>query len=72
MSSWRQSTASRAGAAASSVSTAVPMPPPVSTSDAPARRGLDVHQLGDQPGRDRLGQQARVVVNEYLRRAHRG
>src|SRR5215831_14533941 len=34
MSRWRQSTASRAGAAASSASTAVPIPPPVSTSDA--------------------------------------
>src|SRR5439155_536873 len=34
MTSRRQSTASLAGAAASSASTAVPIPPPVSTSDA--------------------------------------
>src|SRR5262249_19364436 len=34
MSSRRQSTASRGGAAASSAKTAVPIPPPVSTSDA--------------------------------------
>src|SRR5216684_3216856 len=33
MSRWRRSTASRAGAAPSSASTAVPIPPPVSTSD---------------------------------------
>jgi hypothetical protein len=35
-----------------------------------ARGGLDIHQLGDQPRRDRLGQQPAIVMNKYLRWAH--
>ena len=54
MSRCRQSTASRAGAAASSASTRVPMPPPVSTRDACPRTRGGVHEPGHQPGRTAL------------------
>jgi len=37
-----------------------------------ARAGLDVHELGDQACRDRLGEQACIMMNDYFRRAHIG
>ena len=66
ISSRRQSTASLAGAAASSASTWVPTPPPVSTSEAMPRGRDGVDQPGHQPGGNRLGEQLAVAVDQQL------
>ena len=59
-----QSTASRAGDAASAFRVAVPTPPPVRTTCARPRAAWASTSAGDQPGRRRLGEQLGVGVDD--------
>ena len=62
--------ASLAGATASSASTLVPMPPPVSTTDAVPRAATASTSLVTRRAATALGEQLRVPVHDHLGHAH--